>query len=68
MLVEEGALPPGDHTRNVRFLLTVLNGLSFERAMPTRESVLVAETQTLDAAVDQVFSTGSAPPAGPDLP
>ncbi|MCA2201092.1 TetR/AcrR family transcriptional regulator [Streptomyces griseoincarnatus] len=68
VLVEEGALPPGDHTRNVRFLLTVLNGLSFERAMPTRESVLVAETQTLDAAVDQVFSTGSAPPAGPDLP
>ncbi|MFC8840820.1 TetR/AcrR family transcriptional regulator [Streptomyces griseoincarnatus] len=68
VLVEEGALPPGDHTCNVRFLLTVLNGLSFERAMPTRESVLVAETQTLDAAVDQVFSTGPASPAGPALP
>ncbi|WP_149546840.1 TetR/AcrR family transcriptional regulator [Streptomyces marokkonensis] len=68
VLVEEGVLPPGDHTRNVRFLLTVLNGLSFERALPTGESVLVAETQTLNAAVDQVLSTGPAPPAGPALP
>ncbi|MCQ4202718.1 TetR/AcrR family transcriptional regulator [Streptomyces sp. NPDC060311] len=68
VLAEEGALPPGDHTRNVRFLLAVLNGLSFERALPTRESVLVAETETLKAAVDHVLSTGPAPPAGPTRP
>lgn len=67
-LAEEGALPPGDHTRNVRFLLTVLNGLSVERALPTSESVLSAETDTLYAAVDHVFSTGPAPPAGPTRP
>ncbi|MFG2653426.1 TetR/AcrR family transcriptional regulator [Streptomyces sp. NPDC048436] len=57
-LAEEGALPPGDHTRNVRFLLTVLNGLSVERALPTGESVLLAETETLNAAVDHVLGTG----------
>ncbi|WP_223773045.1 TetR/AcrR family transcriptional regulator [Streptomyces sp. 135] len=68
VLAEEGALSPGDHTRNVRFLLTVLNGLSVERALPTRESVLIAETETLDAAVDRVLSTGPAPPAGPTRP
>ncbi|MEU5717178.1 TetR/AcrR family transcriptional regulator [Streptomyces sp. NPDC020403] len=68
VLAEDGALPPGDHTRNVRFLLTVLNGLSVERALPTRESVLIAETETLDAAVDHVLSTGPAPSAGPTRP
>ncbi|MGW2212098.1 TetR/AcrR family transcriptional regulator [Streptomyces sp. NPDC001781] len=68
VLAEEGALPPGDHTRNVRFLLTVLNGLSVERAMPSRESVLGAETETLNAAVDHVLSTGPATPAGPTRP
>ncbi|MEU0135934.1 TetR/AcrR family transcriptional regulator [Streptomyces sp. NPDC006296] len=65
VLAEDGALPPGDHTRNVRFLLTVLNGLSLERALPTRESVLIAETETLNAAVDVVLSAGPASPAGP---
>ncbi|WP_367048521.1 helix-turn-helix domain-containing protein [Streptomyces sp. Je 1-332] len=68
VLAEEGALPPGDHTRNVRFLLTVLNGLSVERALPTRESVLVAETETLNAAVDYVLGAGPAPSARPSLP
>ncbi|GAA4964972.1 hypothetical protein GCM10023238_35770 [Streptomyces heliomycini] len=68
VLEEEGALPPGDHTRNVRFLLTVLNGLSVERALPTGGSVLVAETETLNAAVDHVLSTRPAPPAGPARP
>ncbi|MFJ6068869.1 TetR/AcrR family transcriptional regulator [Streptomyces tendae] len=68
VLADEGALPPGDHTRNVRFLLTVLNGLSVERALPTRESVLIAETETLNAAVDQVLSTGPASPTEPTRP
>ncbi|CAM5258854.1 TetR/AcrR family transcriptional regulator OS=Streptomyces tendae OX=1932 GN=GUR47_26030 PE=4 SV=1 [Streptomyces tendae] len=65
VLAEEGALPPGDHTRNVRFLVTVLNGLSVERALPTSESVLIAETETLNAAVDHVLCATPAPPAGP---
>ncbi|MFD3517967.1 TetR/AcrR family transcriptional regulator, partial [Streptomyces sp. NPDC058657] len=64
----EGALPPGDHTRQVRFLLTVLNGLSVERALPTRESVLAAETETLNAAVDHILTTRPVPPAGPPRP
>ncbi|MET4659579.1 AcrR family transcriptional regulator [Streptomyces sp. PvP037] len=68
VLEGEGALSPGDHTRNLKFLLTVLNGLSVERALPSRESVLVAETETLNAAVDHVLSTGPAPPAGPTRP
>ncbi|GAB2958353.1 TetR/AcrR family transcriptional regulator [Streptomyces heilongjiangensis] len=68
VLAEEGALPPGDHTRNVRFLLTVLNGLSVERALPTGASVLIAETETLNAAVDHVLSAGPAPTAGPTRP
>ncbi|MFI6090721.1 TetR/AcrR family transcriptional regulator [Streptomyces sp. NPDC051218] len=68
VLAEEGALPPGDHTRNVRFLLTVLNGLSVERALPARESVLVAETETLNAAVDHVLGTDPGPSAPPSLP
>lgn len=68
VLAEEGALPQGDHTREVRFLLTVLNGLSVERALPTSESVLTAETETLNAAVDYVLgtdSTSSVPPGRP---
>ncbi|WP_447035543.1 hypothetical protein [Streptomyces sp. DSM 118878] len=46
----------------------IRNGLSVERALPTRESVLIAETETLDAAVDHVLSTGPTPPAGPTRP
>ncbi|HWM40789.1 MAG TPA: TetR/AcrR family transcriptional regulator [Streptomyces sp.] len=65
VLAEEGALPQGDHTRNVRFLLTVLNGLSVERALPTPESVLTAESETLHAAVDYVLGTNPTPPARP---
>ncbi|GAA3497705.1 hypothetical protein GCM10019016_048080 [Streptomyces prasinosporus] len=68
VLEEEGAVSPGRHTRNLRFLLTVLNGLSVERALPSGESVLIAETETLNAAVDHVLSTGPAPPAGPARP
>lgn len=63
-LAEEGALPPGDRTRNVRFLLTILNGLSFECALSTRESVLLTETETLNAAVDHVLSTSPHHPSG----
>jgi AcrR family transcriptional regulator len=57
VLVEEGALPRQDHTRAVRFLSTVLDGLSIERALPAGESILRTETETLYTAVDAVLST-----------
>jgi AcrR family transcriptional regulator len=54
-LADEGALPRADFAPKVRFLLTVLNGLSVQRALPSRESVLQAETETLYLAVDAVL-------------
>lgn len=55
VLAEEGALPEGNRSREVRFLLTVLNGLSVERALPAGESLLRAETETLYTAVDSIL-------------
>jgi AcrR family transcriptional regulator len=55
VLAGEGALPRQDHAPKVRFLLTVLNGLSVERALPAGESLLKTETETLYAAVDCVL-------------
>jgi AcrR family transcriptional regulator len=59
VLADEGALPRDDHARRVRFLLTVLNGLSIERALPAEDSILRTETETLYTAVDCVLT----PPA-----
>jgi AcrR family transcriptional regulator len=56
VLADEGALPKEDHTRRVRFLSTVLNGLSVERALPADDSILRSETETLYTAVDCVLS------------
>ncbi|MEQ3552914.1 helix-turn-helix domain-containing protein [Pseudonocardia nematodicida] len=58
VLTNEGALPEGDNTRRARFLLTVLNGLGLERALPAGESVLASETDTLYMAVDCVLNPG----------
>jgi AcrR family transcriptional regulator len=55
VLSNEGALAEGDHSRQARFLVTVLNGLSIARALPAEESILAAETETLHAAVDHVL-------------
>ena len=55
VLADEGALRAQDRTRQVRFLLTVLNGLALERALPTGDSVLHTETETLYTAVDAVL-------------
>ncbi|MFI2714406.1 TetR/AcrR family transcriptional regulator [Micromonospora sp. NPDC018662] len=55
VLAEEGALPEEDHARRVKFLLTVLNGLSIERALPAEDSILKSETETLYTAVDCVL-------------
>lgn len=57
VLSEEGALPDGDNTRRARFLVTVVNGLSIERALPADEAILTTETETLRAAVDCVFAS-----------
>lgn len=57
VLADEGALPREDHARRVRFLLTVLNGLSIERALPAEESILKSESETLYLAVDCVLAT-----------
>ena len=59
VLTQEGALAEGDNARRARFLNTVLNGLSVERALPSDDSILRSETETLYAAVDAVLS----PPA-----
>ncbi|MEV4012388.1 TetR/AcrR family transcriptional regulator [Nonomuraea angiospora] len=56
-LADEGVLPKEDHARRVKFLLTVLNGLSIERALPAEESILKSETDTLYMAVDCVLAS-----------
>lgn len=55
VLRSEGALAEGDDSRRARFLVTVLNGLSIARALPSEESILATETETLHAAVDHVL-------------
>lgn len=55
ILEAEGALAPGDNLQRTRFLLTVLDGLSIERALPMDETQLVAERATLGMAVDAIF-------------
>jgi len=56
ILVAEGALIPGDNTARARFLLTVLNGLSMQRALPSKDPVLEIEQGVLRAAVHAVFA------------
>jgi AcrR family transcriptional regulator len=60
VLADEGALPKEDYAPKVRFLLTVLNGLSVERALPAGESILRTETETLYTAVDCVLGLRTA--------
>ncbi|GLY34207.1 hypothetical protein Amsp01_002310 [Amycolatopsis sp. NBRC 101858] len=57
VLRSEGALAEGDDSRRARFLVTVLNGLSIARALPSEESILATETETLHAAVDHVLGS-----------
>ncbi|MEV4706237.1 TetR/AcrR family transcriptional regulator [Actinoplanes sp. NPDC049316] len=56
VLADEGALPEEDHTSRARFLSTVLNGLSIERALPAEDSILQSETETLYTAVDCILT------------
>lgn len=60
ILEEEGALPPGDNARRSDLLLTVVDGLSITRALPTTGSRIEEETATLGFVIDAVFDV--APP------
>ncbi|UVI36746.1 TetR/AcrR family transcriptional regulator [Brevibacterium spongiae] len=56
VLADEGALT--DSTRipqSARFLCTVLSGLSLERALPSEDSLVQLETETLYMAADAVL-------------
>jgi AcrR family transcriptional regulator len=55
VLANEGAMTGGDTSRQARFLLTLISGMSIERAMLTDESVLKAETDSLYMAVDAIL-------------
>jgi len=57
VLRNEGALADGDNSGRARFLVAVLNGLSIARALPSDESILTTETETLHAAVDHVLNS-----------
>ena len=59
VLMNEGALPDGDNTRRARFLMTVINGLGLERALPAEDSILQCEADTLYTAVDCVLGSRS---------
>ena len=56
VLADEGVLRAGDTIQQARFLSTVCNGLSIERALPADDSILHTETETLYAAVDAVLA------------
>lgn len=53
-LAEEGALVDGDREAQARFLSSVVNGLSVERALPMDAAAAAAEAITLRLAVSAV--------------
>lgn len=55
VLAEEGALVSDDVEAHARFLNTLLNGLSLERAVPIDGPIVQQETTTLYAAVDAIL-------------
>ena len=55
-LRDEGALSAGHLEQRARFLLTVVNGLSFERAFPGARARLEFESSTLRLAVTAVLA------------
>lgn len=71
VLTEEGAIPPGDTVQRARFLSTVVDGLSVERALPTDGWRMAAEADTLRLAVLGVVHDApavSVDPRSGDLP
>ena len=57
-LSEDGALSTSDLERHARFLLTVVNGLSLERALPGAQARVTSEGETLRFAVSAVLANG----------
>jgi AcrR family transcriptional regulator len=55
-LQEEGVIGAGDLESPARFLLTVVNGLAFERALPGARARIGFEANTLKTAVSAVLS------------
>lgn len=54
-LSKEGFLAPDDVPRNARFLGTVLDGLSLQRAFPGIDALAAAEEEALQVAVSAVL-------------
>lgn len=59
ILEAEGALSPDDTARRTHLLLTVVDGLTPERALPLAEDHLEKATATLAFAVDAVFDVAT---------
>lgn len=55
-LEDEGALLPGDNARRARILFTFVNGLSIAQALPSDDTQLPTEVETLYAVADWVLS------------
>ena len=58
VLRDEGVLAPGKLEQHARFLFTVVNGLSFERALPGAQARLEFEGPTLRTAALAVLRHG----------
>ncbi|WP_156250146.1 TetR/AcrR family transcriptional regulator [Pseudactinotalea terrae] len=56
VLAHEGSLARSEHTDDAAFLLTVVNGLALDRAMPRGEPSLAAERRALEIAVGAVLA------------
>lgn len=56
VLAADGALPEQEIRRRARFLGTVVNGISLERALPAEDSLAQVETETLYAAADAALA------------
>lgn len=58
-LSEEGAIPAGEVEQRARFLVTVINGIMTERALPAEAVRVETETETLSFAVYAVTTAGT---------
>lgn len=57
ILVEEGSLAAGDNAARARFLMTVINGLALQRALPSETTKLEDELEVLHHAIDSLTGT-----------
>lgn len=64
VLIDEGAIPPGDVEARARFLATVTNGLMTERALPAGGVLVESEAETLRIAVHAVTTAWTVPREG----